>query len=56
MSKYPWIILKYDVNPNVLVCERCGDKQVLPEGSMRFYMFNAIGDAFTNSHKDCEKK
>jgi hypothetical protein len=53
MGKYDWIKLKYDVNPNELICERCGDKQVMPEGSMRFSIFTAIGDAFTKQHKKC---
>jgi len=56
MKKNKWIVLKYDVRPNILICERCKDQQVMPVGSMRFSMFEAIGGAFTNSHKDCKPK
>jgi len=52
---YDWIVLKYDVAPNRLICERCGREQVLPEGSMPSRIFVAIGDAFTVIHKRCKK-
>jgi len=54
MSKYSWIVLKYDCNPNKLICERCKEEQVMPEGSIKFSIFTAIGDAFTKAHKNCK--
>jgi len=54
--KNEWVVLKYDVQPNEFVCERCGDKQVMPQGSIRFSMFEAIGNAFMKIHKKCKPK
>lgn len=53
-NKYPWIVLKYDVNPNQLICERCGKLQVLPEGSMSFDMLEAMVNCFLKLHKRCK--
>lgn len=55
-AKHPWIILKYDVNPNECICERCGGKQVMPEGSMHIDMMIAIMKAFMRMHKTCKEK
>lgn len=56
MSNYDWIVLKYDVQPNVMICERCGDKQVMPEGSIRFSIMEALLNAFMKLHKNCKQR
>lgn len=56
MSKTPWIVLKIDISPNELICERCKEKQVMPEGPIRVSIFLAIGKEFTKIHKNCKEK
>lgn len=51
-----WIVLKYDVNPNEMVCERCKGKQVLPEGPISVNMLLAMMKSFQKSHKHCKLK
>ena len=51
-----WIVLKYDVSPNELVCERCGGRQVMPAGPIPTRIFIAIGDAFKQIHKNCKEE
>lgn len=45
------IIFEFDWH-NQIPLEDIEEEYILTK---RFYMFNAIGDAFTNSHKGCEK-
>ena len=52
-ENYDWIVMNYGVIPNVLECQRCGHKQVMPEGNLRFSILEAIGNAFMKMHKDC---
>ncbi len=50
-----WIFLKYDVQPNLFICERCGDTfpiQTPCSGKMMI----AVGDAFNKQHKRCKHK
>ena len=53
MGKYDYIKIKYDVQPNEMICEKCNDKQVMPEGSMRFSIMQSLLNAFYRLHKKC---
>jgi len=52
--KTEWIVLKYDVSPNIMICNRCKKEQVMPEGNISMNMLIAIGECFTKEHKDCK--
>ena len=52
-TKFDWIVLKYDVQPNEFVCERCKRRQPLPDGALAISIFEAMGNAFTKIHKRC---
>ena len=54
MTKHNWIVLKYDVNPNELLCTRCNKIQVMPEGSMPIDIYIVIVNAFAKLHKKCK--
>ncbi|MFH1863780.1 MAG: hypothetical protein ABIJ85_02650 [bacterium] len=49
-----WIVLKYDVIPNVFECERCGEKREirLPAAIDDFVL---QGRAFAKTHKYCKE-
>jgi len=53
--KKEWLFLKYDVNPNVLICQRCKKEQVMPEGSTPINIFLAIMKSFNKIHRKCKK-
>lgn len=53
-TKYPWIIIKYDVNPNIMICERCKKEQSFPEGTMSINFMIGIMDLFAKIHKKCK--
>ena len=48
----PWCVIDIKADPNVLVCERCGDRQDLPEYKTA-KMIKAMIDAFSGVHVDC---
>ena len=47
-----WIFLKYDVQPNLFICERCGDSFPI-QTPCSSKMMIAVGEAFTKQHKRC---
>jgi hypothetical protein len=55
-NDYNWIVVKYDVEPNKLVCERCGKTKDLPPSPFRSSEFLAIGKEFEDIHKNCKEK
>lgn len=56
MTKYDWIRLKYDVQPNIMICERCNNSQVMPEGFINIAIMQSLTNTFIKLHKNCEKK
>lgn len=54
--KYDYIKLDYSVNPNKMVCEKCKQEQVFPEGTMHIQMFMDFMESFAKIHKRCLKK
>ena len=48
----PWCMLDINEDPNVLYCERCGDRQALPEWKTST-MIKAMIAAFSGVHADC---
>jgi len=44
------------VQPNIMICERCGDQQVMPEGTMRFSTLQGLLKTFEEDHENCEEK
>lgn len=54
-AKYPWIRLKFDVTPNELICNRCGQVQPFPEGNPFLYTVEAILKSFGKVHKNCKE-
>jgi len=54
-SKYDYIKLDYSVNPNKMVCDKCKQEQVFPEGTMHIQMFMDFMESFAKIHKRCSK-
>ena len=52
-KKYDYIKIKIDVQPNIFICEKCGDRFQLPHSPMRFSMLQAIMNTFLKDHKKC---
>jgi hypothetical protein len=53
-KKYDWIVLKYDVHPNLLICERCNKNFTMPSEPISFGMIMAIMNTFAKEHKRCK--
>lgn len=54
-KKHEWIFLKYDVQPNLMICERCGEKVLAPmpcKISTAIEMFKG----FAKAHKKCKER
>jgi hypothetical protein len=54
-SEVEWVFLKYDVQPNLFVCERCGDSFPIKTPCSAKMMI-AVGDAFMKQHKHCKPR
>jgi hypothetical protein len=53
MNKHPHLTIDITQDPNVMVCEVCKKRQVLPAGSMPFRILEANLHAFIKLHKKC---
>ena len=56
MVKHDWIVLKYDVYPNQLICERCNQKMEMPQQPIPINVYMAMLKAFGKDHKKCKVK
>jgi hypothetical protein len=54
--RHDWIRLKYDVNPNQMICERCGKMFEMPIGGISFNMMLGIMGGFAKDHIHCKVK
>jgi hypothetical protein len=53
-KKFAHIVMDITQNPNVMVCEICKARQVLPEGAMPVQILQANLDSFMSIHKKCK--
>jgi hypothetical protein len=54
--KKDWIKLKYDVSPNVLICERCKQEVQMPDAPTPISIFLAIMKEFGRLHRHCKEE
>ena len=52
-KNYPWIILDYGMEPNVIICEHCHTAERLPDN--KFDYDHAVRD-FIEKHKICKEE
>jgi len=50
----PWITLKFDVIPNLMVCDRCGSTRELHLPAAIDNVTRQM-EAFSESHKSCKE-
>jgi len=55
MGDYPWIVFKFDEQPNKFWCKRCGE---MVDAPMPCRLETAIKmmEGFAASHKNCREK
>lgn len=49
------LLLKYDVDPNLWICQECGEEMPQP-AKMRLNTAVQMMKAFVAAHKNCDKK
>ena len=52
---YDWLVIKYDVQPNVFLCERCNMTYAFST-PCSFKMLDSMMTAFISDHKKCKVK
>lgn len=53
-KKYEHVVMDITQNLNVMVCENCKARQVLPEGPIPVQILQANLDTFMSIHKKCK--
>lgn len=52
MKNTPWVVVRYDPPPTVLLCERCKE-ELKPPFPISVGVFVAMMEAFVDDHRDC---
>jgi len=55
MTKYKWIVLKFDEKPNRMICQRCGASATAPM-PCRLEDAEKLMHTFTEIHKKCRNE